>query len=604
MSAGPTGLVYRDGVTERLQAELADDLVSALVQLDASSEGARPAFMQGAYLSAAAFECALRDAGDPAADVVGLITDQLAGAFLHGHDVPWMDFVAQTACLRSSRRLRISAPEGFAYYALSPRSFARAAATVLRDPAVLVIGVRTIGVALAAAAKAQIARTGRQAERIDVRPIGHPYDRRLTFTATDRDAIARVGGRDAGFLIVDEGPGLSGSTFLAVAEALVELGIPAQQIHLLGSRVVDPKRLVCRDAVARWRRFSFHVAQRESHEEAAGELDLSGGHWRRQLQSSGDPAPRAWPEAERLKVWSADRRQLRKFAGIGSYGRAVYQRGVALASGGWIPEPLAPPNVNGFVPYRFVPGRRLTEIDLTSTLIDHIGRYLAARVELCPARVPADTELRLSEMTAANLEYEGHSATVSVPGIRIERPVVCDGQLAPHEWVRDRAGRIWKVDALDHGDDHFLPGPCDIAWDLAGAMIEWAMNPAQRARLIAAYQNVAGDDPRPRLPGYLIAYAAFRARHSLMAAQGCEPEDALRWRVHHGHHASALAQALRDASPLRRPARLGCAVRASDTSAPKIVSLSVSPTVSPATSSTSEVSVEARGRGLLAVQSE
>jgi hypothetical protein len=31
---------------------------------------------------------------------------------------------------------------------------------------------------------------------------------------------------------------------------------------------------------------------------------------------------------------------------------------------------------------------------------------------------------------------------------------------------------VLKVDAVQHGDDHFLPGPTDIAWDLNPKMLE------------------------------------------------------------------------------------------------------------------------------------
>jgi hypothetical protein len=68
-----------------------------------------------------------------------------------------------------------------------------------------------------------------------------------------------------------------------------------------------------------------------------------------------------------------------------------------------------------------------------------------------------------------------------------------------------------KTDAIDHGDDHLLPGPTDVAWDLAGAAIEWALDAAETRGLLERFRALTGDDASPRLPSYRIAYASFRA---------------------------------------------------------------------------------------------
>ena len=63
--------------------------------------------------------------------------------------------------------------------------------------------------------------------------------------------------RSAHFLVVDEGPGRSGSTFLSVAEALAGAGVRRDDISVLGSREFDPASLCAENAVARWRGVSF-----------------------------------------------------------------------------------------------------------------------------------------------------------------------------------------------------------------------------------------------------------------------------------------------------------------------------------------------------------
>ena len=43
-----------------------------------------------------------------------------------------------------------------------------------------------------------------------------------------------------------------------------------------------------------------------------------------------------------------------------------------------------------------------------------------------------------------------------------------DNRMFPHEWLATRRSYI-KTDGTDHHDDHFYPGPQDIAWDLAAS---------------------------------------------------------------------------------------------------------------------------------------
>jgi hypothetical protein len=103
-------------------------------------------------------------------------------------------------------------------------------------------------------------------------------------------------------------------------------------------------------------------------------------------------------------------------------------------------------------------------------------------------------------------------------------PVISDARLMPHEWLRDRAGRLWKTDAASHGDDHFYPGPTDIAWDLAGAIVEWRMREHTAEAFLGRYRWLSGDDARARLPFFLRAYCAFRVGFCRMAAGACPEE--------------------------------------------------------------------------------
>jgi hypothetical protein len=91
--------------------------------------------------------------------------------------------------------------------------------------------------------------------------------------------------------------------------------------------------------------------------------------------------------------------------------------------------------------------------------------------------------------------------------------------MPPHEWIRTRNGQFLKCDAVSHGDDHFFPGPAtDICWDLAGTIVEWGLTKDAAEYFVGCYQSASGDDPRPRLPGFLLAYSVFRLAYCKMAA--------------------------------------------------------------------------------------
>jgi thiamine kinase-like enzyme len=76
---------------------------------------------------------------------------------------------------------------------------------------------------------------------------------------------------------------------------------------------------------------------------------------------------------------------------------------------------------------------------------------------------------------------------------------------------------LLKTDSGSHGDDHFFPGPTDIAWDLAAAIIEWQMNEQQTTQFLDRYRHASGDDARARIDGFIKAYAVFRLAYFLMA---------------------------------------------------------------------------------------
>jgi hypothetical protein len=91
--------------------------------------------------------------------------------------------------------------------------------------------------------------------------------------------------------------------------------------------------------------------------------------------------------------------------------------------------------------------------------------------------------------------------------------------MLPHEWLRTSSGYL-KLDGLDHHDDHFFPGPRDVAWDVAGTCVEFELGPAARWQFVERYRCESRDETiAARLPSYAVAYLAFRTGYATMAAE-------------------------------------------------------------------------------------
>ena len=319
---------------------------------------------------------------------------------------------------------------------------------------------------------------------------------------------------DAQVVIVDEGPGISGSSFLATAEAIEAAGIDARRIVMIGSREPEVEGLRAPRGAERWRRFTFRsVSDRPLLPEGADQ-ELGGGLWRRIVLTDFENQPACWTQLESSKYLSADKKILAKFHGFGHYGRVIEERAKKLGEAGFSPKPLG--QVRGFGQYEFLPGRVLTQSDLSPRIVQRLAEYCSLRKE---AFSTEESPHELETMANYNWECEFGEKLEDPIRLETEHRVIADGRMLPHEWLFTEDGRVLKTDAVGHGDDHFFPGPCDIAWDVAGTIVEWQMDDVASAEFVDHYRVLSGDDVRERLPEYVLAYAIFRMAWSKMAAQ-------------------------------------------------------------------------------------
>lgn len=519
-------LVYRDGKREVRAAELLDALCRSLRCAVAASSRQLQDSLIDALLRAGELECALTDAGDRSASLFAELTDALADALLSSRSdridtsrlANYLNRIAGTALPVT---LSVSPPEGFAYYALQPQRYADA--TEELRPAgknVFVVGLRTIGTTLSAVVSAAARYRGCAVERTTVRPTGHPFDRRTEFTPAQTKQIRDAAARQASFVIVDEGPGMSGSSLLSVADALEELGVPRSDVVLLCAHQPNVAALCAPRAADRWSRLRVVAAQPKFDMPHDAATDWSGGQWRSHLYPDPASWPAVWPQVERLKFLSRDGTRLYKFEGIGPFGAAPMERAQIAAAARW--SPRVEDARNGFAAYARLNARPLHPSDLDATLLELLARYCDFRRREMSCRQPSLEPLR--EMLRVNMREEFSEEYEPGDEGEIAHPVIADARMMPHEWLLDVDGRIWKTDLCSHADDHFYPGATDIAWDLAGAIVEWEMDRDAIEVFLARYAQLSGDDASARLPFFLRAYSAFRLGFCRMAAQSCAEE--------------------------------------------------------------------------------
>ncbi len=453
--------------------------------------------------------------------------------------------------------IEVSVPEGYAFYGLYPETYLCAAENVLRQAEggpLKVIGIRSIGTGLAAA----VAAVAGEAEVASVRPEGHPFSRTIAVSPwLGRELLGEEDGPKPRYAVVDEGPGLSGSSFGCVADWLEDRGVAPEAISFFPSHRGGLGPYASERHRARWERARREVAEFESVfaspqarwpleswvTELTGEPeapleDLSAGRWRERLFPDRSFWPAADVQGERRKYLLAagGRRWLLKFAGLGRYGWRKMRLAQALASARLIPPVTG--LRHGFLVGRWLDEARplpLAGID-PQALLDALITYLSFRAARFPA-APGErgaTPLKLFEMLVHNTKRAlGPAAAEKVrdwhgklPEIaRLERPVLTDNKMHAWEWLVTPRGEILKTDALDHHQGNDLVGAQDIAWDLAGAAVELGLDEDGLERLAAAVARWSGTPRagRLQLDFYTLAYLAFQTGRHALAAEALEP---------------------------------------------------------------------------------
>lgn len=452
--------------------------------------------------------------------------------------------VAACEAALPSTEIEVKQPEGFAFYALYPEAFLAAAAPLGERPW-RVIGLRSIGTTLAA----MVASALGDDAPLTLRPVGHPFDRRV---AWDGGALAMPGAHHA---VVDEGPGLSGSSVAGVLRQLRAEGVPPDRIHLFPGHGNGPGAQASAETRALWAATPTHVAgfdelilhaaepahRLQSWVEAiVGPLaspleEITGGGWRGALGvAAGVQMPaHPWQERRKFLARTVDGRTwLVKFAGLGHAARERFACAGQLAAAGF--SPAVAGLCHGFLVERWhaemtpLAPTRLANAALRARLVERVADYIAFRARSFAAPGEGGASLQalhdaarhngleaLGNQGAAAWDRHGREAARLQSRVR---PVRTDNRMHAWEWLAD-GNRLLKTDAVDHHAGHDLVGCQDPAWDVAGAMAEFGLGGAESRRLVEGLARRGCAIDAALLRFCVPAYLGFQLGHFHLAAQ-------------------------------------------------------------------------------------
>jgi hypothetical protein len=360
-----------------------------------------------------------------------------------------------------------------------------------------------------------------------------------------------------------------------VIDWLEAVGVAQHRIHLFPSHAGAPGPNASAAQRERWAALPRHVVESDEWllrspvrarrietwlAHLLGPLDgapeeLSGGAWRarRYPSEAGWPASNLQQERRKFLVRAKGTPFLARFAGLGTAGAEAFGRARQLAEAGFGP-PVAG-LVHGFLVERWLEASSLDQSPLARpSLIARLVEYLAFRSRHMPAPDESGAPLgTLFTMAVHNTRQAlgsaaGDALAESLPppqSLPPPRRVATDNRLLPHEWLVLPGGRLLKSDGFDHCAAHDLIGCQDIAWDVAGAAVEFDLAPDETERLAAQIGQEAGlPVDRTLLASLRPCYLAFRMGACMLAAEALGGPEGARLSMAAHRYRAGLREAL------------------------------------------------------------
>ena len=428
----------------------------------------------------------------------------------------------QQLCLEKQNsidQLNLKTPEGYAFYCLHPLQYYLAAKNLGPQP-VTVIGIRSIGTSLGA---------------VFVRPVGDPFDRQLKISERLKNKLLS-GSPCSRFAIVDEGPGLSGSSFGSVADWLEDLGVERDRIVFFPSHPGEPGPRSSRRHKFRWSNttrllvpFSPQWVGLPSDCE-----DLGGGLWRQhQSRAAWIPAARLTEKRKYLFCDRTGERVFAKFAGFGVEGEMKYKRSLALSETGITPRTIE--LRHGYILEPWIENSRPVSLSRSCSKPEDRNALLCTAAALI--RKSTATSSFQNTFGASPSELHQMMLRNTLLGIgpdvlwkvekwrdrlkrltELSRPVPVDARLHAWEWLKTAEGLLVKTDGWDHFYSHEFIGCQDRTWDIAGAIVEFDLTKAERKSFLSQITGCNEPIDHELLNFNQLAYLAFQGGSFTLAA--------------------------------------------------------------------------------------
>jgi hypothetical protein len=285
--------------------------------------------------------------------------------------------------------------------------------------------------------------------------------------------------------------------------------------------------------------------------------DLSAGGWREHAFKTNENWPAVNTQFERSKYlheMDDGTRWLWKFAGFSTLD--LPKRDVPTHRS--VTQVLPLDHFHGFSAVPWIEGERLRQSDLDTPLAGALADYVISSAGPAMAKEETVAALeRLTEMLFFNTktllgESAAERASKLSELIRCSatepRPTYGDGRLQPHEFIRQRDGKVFKVDWYGHNCDHTMIGRQSWLWDCAGFLVEWQPHQHLREEIL---QRFYARHPfeHEALRFHCAAYSAFRAGMMYFSGPASSPAEQLRIDRATEYYSSSLSYWLDEQAP-------------------------------------------------------
>jgi hypothetical protein len=435
--------------------------------------------------------------------------------------------------------LTIKVPEGFEFYALYPEQYAESAIQFVQthpdhSAKILVVGIRSIGTTLSAIVTEILQRHHFRVDRITVRPTGHPFARTVQLNIPKASNFKFA-------IIVDEGPGLSGSSMISTAEALLRIGISQERIFLFPGSGHSPGKMASDKTLYLWNKLRKYftpisavrwngspleenicskIQKQKTFKNPCIKIqDISYGRWRAISYSHSKDWPIVSTIFEKQKYYFqfGDKRVIAKFLGLGSITEINRSNQLSLIRAlkkrsqlNWCPPVIA--ESHGFTCFPWIKGFPITRYH-QDYFLPKIAQYLKTfsneEISLPNLQSALSRLLKLIYWnTRESLENKYLSRLhrflekVSFPEKSL--PCFIDGRMEAHHWIHTTTGTVQKISAYPHYD-HTIIGQQPILWDIAAFIVEAELNHELETKV---FQSTSIN--QSMIHFYQLAYLSFK----------------------------------------------------------------------------------------------